>query len=87
MWLKEVPSLFSWLYCFNTYVAVRTSDELTRQMLSYSRIVIHEALYYGGSGWVEYDRVFCRQVSINPTLCLNTLDPGLQAATIIGQQS
>ena len=85
--LREVPSLVSWLYCFNTYVAVRTSDELTRQMLSYSRLIICEALRHGGSGWAEYDRVFRRQMSINPTLCWNTLDPGLQAATIIGQQS
>ena len=50
--LREVLSLVSWLYCFNTYVAIRTSDELTRQMLSYSRLIIHEALHHGGSGWV-----------------------------------
>ena len=26
--LRQVPSLVSWLYCFNTYVAVQTSNEL-----------------------------------------------------------
>ena len=56
-------------------------------MLSYSRLIIHEALCHGGSGWVEYDRVFRHQMSINATLSWNTLDPGLQATTIIGQQS
>ncbi len=41
--LREVPSLVSWLYCFNSFVAVRTSDPLTRNMLAYSRLLIREA--------------------------------------------
>ena len=85
--LREVPSLVSWLYCFNAYVAVRTTDQLTRDMLSYSRLLIREALRHGGVGWLEYDRVFRRQVSINPILNWNTLEPGLQAATILGQRT
>ena len=85
--LREVPSLVSWMYCFATYVAIRTPDELTRQMLAYARLIIREALRHGGSGWAEYDRVFRRQVAINPTLSWNTLEPSLQAATILGQRS
>lgn len=30
-------------------------------------------------------RVFCRQLAINPSLAWNTLEPSLQAATILGQ--
>ena len=85
--LREVPSLVSWLYCFIAYVAIRTLDPLTRQMLAYSRLIIREALRHGGSGWVEYDRVFRRQLSINPSLAWNALEPSLQAATILGQRS
>ena len=83
--LREVPSLVSWLYCFNSFVAVRTSDPLTRNMLAFSRLLIREALRHGGGGWMEYDRVFRRQLAINPSLSWNTLEPGLQAATILGQ--
>lgn len=85
--LREIPSLVSWLYCFNAYAAIRTSDPLTRQMLAYSRLIIREALRHGGPGWLEYDRVFRRQLSINPALAWNTLEPSLQAATILGQRS
>ena len=77
----------SWLYCFNTYVTVRTSDPLTRDMLAYSRLLIREALSHGGSGWLEYDRIFRRQVSIAPDLHWNTLLPSLQASTIISCRS
>ena len=83
--LREVPSLVSWLYCFISYSAVRTSDPLTRNMLAYSHLIIREALCHGGSGWMEYNRVFRRQLAINPCMSWNTLEPGLQAATILGQ--
>ena len=85
--LREVPSLISWIYCFTAYVAIRTPDQLTRQMLAYARLIIREALRHGGAGWAEYDRVFRRQVSINALLPWNTLEPSLQAATILGQRS
>ena len=75
------------MYCFAAYVAIRTPDELTRQMLAYARLIIREALRHGGSGWAEYDRVFRRQVAINPALSWNMLEPSLQAATILGQRS
>ena len=85
--LREVPSLVSWLYCFNTYMAVRTSDSLTRNMLAYSRLIIREALRHGGTGWLDYDRIFRRQLAINPLMNWNALDPSLHAATILGQRS
>ena len=56
-------------------------------MLAYSRLLIREALRHGGSGWLEYDRVFRRQLAINPLMQWNTIDPGLQAATILGQRT
>ena len=85
--LREVPSLVSWMYCFTAYVAIRTQDPLTRQMLAYACLIIREALRHGGGGWAEYDRVFRRQVSINPALPWNVLEPSLQAATILGQRT
>ena len=84
--LREVPSLVSWMYCFTAYIAIQTQDPLTRQMLAYARLIIREALRHGGGGWAEYDRVFQRQVSINPALPWNVLEPSLQAATILGQR-
>ena len=82
--LREVPNIQSWMYCFAAYVAVRSNDPTTRELLAYSRLVIREALRHGGSGWMEYDRSFRRQAAINPSMPWNTISPGLQAATLMG---
>ena len=82
--LREVPSLHSWMYCFAAYVAVRSSDPVTRELLAYSRLIIREALRHGGNGWQEYDRSFCRQAAIDSSIPWNTLVPGPQAATLVG---
>ncbi len=81
---REVPSLQSWMYCFFAYVAVRSSDPTTRDLLPYGRLIIREALRHGGNGWQEYDRSFRRQAAIDPSIPWNTLLPGLQASTPMG---
>ena len=85
--LREVPSLVSWLYCFNAYLAVRMSDPITRYMLAYFRLLIREALRHGGCGWMEYDCVFRKQLSIKPCLTWNTLELALHAVTILGNRT
>lgn len=85
--LREVSSITSWLFCFMAYMAVRTTDQATRDMLAYARILLREAQRQGGQGWLDYDRVFRQQAAISPTLPWNTLHPGLQAATLLGRAS
>ena len=85
--LREVPSLISWVYCFTAYIKVRTQDETTRDMLSYCRLIIREALRHGGQGWQDYDRSFRSQAAIDRSLRWNVLLPDLQASTILGQRA
>ena len=85
MW--EMLSLISWVYCFTAYMAVRTSDLLTRDMLAYCCLIIQEALHHEGPGWQDYDRSLRTQAAINQSLQWNSLLPGLQAATILGQRA
>ena len=80
--LREITSLPSWLYCFLAYVAIRTNDHATRDQLAYARLLIRESQCHGGSGWLDYDRVFRQQVAIDSALQWNTLHAGLQASTI-----
>ena len=82
--LREIPSLTSWTYCFLAYAAVRSRDPQTRDLLAYCSLLIREALRHGGSGWQEYDRSFRRQAAINMSIQWNTLQPGLQPATLVG---
>ena len=47
--LYEVPSLVSWMYWFAAYVAIRTPDQPTHEMLVYARLIIREALKHSPS--------------------------------------
>ena len=85
--LREVASLPSWMYCFMAYVAMRATDPGVRDMLAYARLVIREAQRHGGSGWLDYDRVFRQQAALDPSLKWNTLHPGIQASTLVGRTS
>ena len=84
--LREVASLPSWVYCFLTYLAVGTSDQVTRDRLIYARLIVREALRHGGRGWLDYDRLFRQQAALNPSLPWNALHPSLVASTILGQR-
>ena len=81
--LRDVTSLSTWLYCYMAYVAIRSTDPLTRDMLAYGRLLIRESQRHGGNGWLDYDRVFRQQVAIDPSLRWNTLHPGIQASTLV----
>lgn len=85
--LREVSSLATWCYCFMGYMAIRTSDPLTQSQLTYARLLLKEAQRHGGLGWIDYDRAFRQQAAAEPSLQWNTLNPGLQASTILSQPS
>ena len=86
-WFREITSLVPWLYCFMAYVAMRTSDPLTEQMLAYGRLLIREAQQHDGLGWLDYDRVFRQQVAVTPSLAWNRLHSDIQGTTILGRSS
>ena len=45
--LREISSIASWMYSFLAYVAIRSSEESTRDMLAYGRLIIREAQQHG----------------------------------------
>ena len=85
--LREIASIATWCYCFMGYMAIQTRDPVTRDQLAYGRLLISEARRHGGLGWVDYDRAFRQQLAANPTLPWNSLVPGLQASTLLGQRA
>ena len=62
--LREVTSLPSWIYCFLAYITIRANDQGVRDMLAYARLLDREAQRHGGSGWLDYDRVFRQQAAL-----------------------
>ena len=85
--LREVSSILTWTYCFLTYCAVRTDDVSLRGLLTYARLLLREARRHGGSGWIEYDRIFRQQVAADPTIPWNALNASLVASTFLGSRS
>ena len=45
--LREISSIASWMYSFLAYVAIRSSEESTRDMLAYGRLIIREPQQHG----------------------------------------
>ena len=85
--LREVGSPLVWIYCFLAYAALRTPDQATRNLLTYARLLMREALHHGGLGWLEYDRVFRQQAALDPTCQWNKLNASLFAATVLCSRS
>ena len=85
--LREVKMLSSWLYCFLAYIAVATPDKHTRDLLTYARLVMREALRTGGDGWAAYDWLFREHAALDKARHFDwtTLDSGLHQATFICQ--
>ena len=50
--LGEIKTLTTWLYCFTAYMAVQTSDHHTRELLTYTHLIIREALRLVGR-WIS----------------------------------
>lgn len=84
--VREISTLSAWLCCFLSFLAVGTTDMVTRERLAYAILLIRESLRHGGSGWLEYDRLFRQQAALDPTLPWNVIHSGLQATTVMAHR-
>ena len=82
--LREVRTPVSWIHCFLAHVAVQTDDSRTRDMLTYARLVLGEAMAHGEIGWLEYDRAACQQRGLDPAKPWIVLNTGLHSRLILG---
>ena len=85
--VRDVTTLPSWICCFMSYLAVLTTDQLTRERLAYAVLIVSEAMRHGSQGWLEYDRLFRQQAALDQSLPWNVIHPGLQATTILSQRA
>ena len=84
--MREVTTLESWICCFLSYLAVRTTDPITRDRLVYAVLLVRKSFRHEGYG-LEYDRLFWEQAAQSPSLPWNVIVPSLQATTILVQRS
>ena len=85
--VREVISLQSWIDCFLTYLANGTTDVVTKERLAYAVLLVRESLRLRGGGWLEYNKLFCQKVVLNPNTQWNIIYPVLQVTIILSQRS
>ena len=82
--LREITSPLSWIASFVSYVAVKSTDDHTRDLLTYARLLLDLARKHGGRGWLDYDKTFRKQMACNPGYAWGELNPSLLAYAILG---
>ena len=49
--MREIPDPLTWVFCFLSFLAVKTDHEPTKQLVAYAQIIIQMAWKYRGIGW------------------------------------
>lgn len=78
--LREIDSPLTWMSCFLAYAAVKTTDQATRNLLTYGCLVIREAQRHSGPGWLEYDRIFRQHAALSPSTVWHKVNRSLHAS-------
>ena len=58
-----------------------------QNLLTYGRLIVRESQRHGGTGWLEYDKVFRQQAALDGSLPWNELSPSLFASTILSARA
>ncbi len=82
--MRSIQSPLQWVYTMLLFIAVRCPDEATRQLVTYTRLVLHLAQKHGGTGWLDYDHTFRAQAAATPTTPWN---PSLMASAVLNSTS
>ena len=85
--LREIDNPLTWVSCFLAYTAMQTPDPMTRDLLTYGRLVIRESQRHSGPGWLEYDRIFRQHAALSPSTVWNELNPSLHASTVLSYRA
>ena len=81
--LREVTDILTWISCFLYFVAARSEDSVTRDLMAYGLIVLHLARKHGGRGWLLYDATFRQQMAAGSLLAWTDLNASMMASTVL----
>ena len=85
--MHSIHSPLHWAYAMLLYIAVRCPDESTRQLVTYTCLVLCLAQKHGGSGWLDYDQTFRAQAASSPGVAWNAINPTLMASAVLSSTS
>ena len=81
--MRDISSASQWALCWMMYAGIQCRDARIRDMMAHGCIVLQLAHRHGGSGWLEYDRIFRQQAASDHSMPWNILNPSLMAATVL----
>ena len=81
--LREVTDILTWISCFLYFVAARSEDSVTRDLMAYGLIVLHLARKHGGRGWLLYDAAFHQQMAAGSLLAWTDLNASMMASMVL----
>ncbi len=64
-----------------------TNDQVTRDQLAYTHLIIEEAQLHGGKAWLDYDKAFRQQVAADFSMRWNIINLNLLVSTMLGQHT
>ena len=80
--MRDIRDPMTWASAFMAFVAARSDNPETRDLLAYGQLVLLLARKHGGLGWVAYDHQFRQQAAAGSTAPWSELNLSLMAATV-----
>ncbi len=77
--MREITDPLSWVFCYLSFVAAKTTDQEARDPLAYGQIIIELAR------WLTYDSLIRQQLNAGSSIKWNELNSSLMAATVLSE--
>ncbi len=85
--MRSIHSPLQWVYALLLNIAVHCPDKSTRQLVTYTCLVLQLAQKHGCAGWLDYDQPFRAQAASSPGLAWNAINQSLMASAVLSSTS
>ena len=81
--MRDISDPLTWVFCFLSFLAIRSEHSLTKQLVAYAQIIIQLWWKHGGLGWRNYETRFRQQLGAGIQLDWSTVEPSILATSVI----
>uniref|UniRef100_A0A1X7T0B4 C3H1-type domain-containing protein n=1 Tax=Amphimedon queenslandica TaxID=400682 RepID=A0A1X7T0B4_AMPQE len=81
--MREISDPLTWIFCFLSFIAVKTDHLLTKQLVAYSQIILQLYWKHGGLGWRNYDTRFRQQLAAGTPLEWTQVESSILATSVL----
>ena len=78
--MRDVSDPLMWVFCFLSFLAIRSDKNLTKQLVAYAQIIIQLRWKHGGLGWRNCNTRFHQQLAAG---IWTTVEPSILATSVI----